>query len=442
MPAKINRPVVNVGQNFSRSEKKQARDNIDAVSAEQVEYVVSEVRESINSHVSDRSNPHDVTAEQVGAYTKEQVDGFIRNWSGYIVVPYGQQKPEASEAQLGKIYLVQVSTDPEVRDQYEEWISDGTAWSLIGTMSVDLSQYDKIADAEARENAISGALAEHVADKTNPHGVTPEQIGAAKSTDLSGYVKKTGDTMTGRLTVQNAGGDQTKAAEGAIVAKMTAAANKTGVSTNGSVFAGDLDSTNSQFVGVRRKTDSGEKVGARFQIYRRDASDNGTAAFMQVDYTSTATVKSIFEFGHNYGTKEDNWGTMTFDDVTKNVAYKEDYDTALNDSSVSAPQTKAVKAAIESGIRKEADDRALYDSQLRESIEALEEKAEEFVTGEEVSEAIAAEADARIQEDIAINARIDMIPQTDWDEEDEGSMAYLQNHPTPISDLDIEALFS
>ena len=304
----------------------------------------------LERHLADKENPHEVTAEQVGAYTKEQVDGFIRNWSGYIVVPYGQQKPEASEAQLGKIYLVQVSTDPEVRDQYKEWISDGTAWSLIGTMEIDLSLYDKIVDAEAREKAISDALAEHVADKTNPHGVTPEQIGAAKSTDLAGYVKKAGDTMTGRLTVQTAGGDQTKSAEGAIVVEMTAAANKTGVSTNGSVFAGDLDNTNSQFVGVRRKTDSGAKVGARFQIYKRSASDNGTAAFMQVDYTSTATVKSIFEFGHNYGTNKDNWGTMTFGNVTKNVAYKEDYDTALNDTSISAPQTKAVKAAIDSHV--------------------------------------------------------------------------------------------
>ena len=35
-----------------------------------------------------------------------------------------------------------------------------------------------------------------------------------------------------------------------------------------------------------------------------------------------------------------------------------------------------------------------------------------------------------------------MIPQTDWNETDEGSMAYLANLPTPISDLDIEALFS
>lgn len=114
-----------------------------------------------------------------------------------------------------------------------------------------------------------------------------------------------------------------------------------------------------------------------------------------------------------------------------------------NPHEVTAEQVGAyTKEEVDAEIKKESDARELYDSQLRESIEALEEKTGDFVTGEEVSAAISAEADARIQEDIAINARIDMIPQTDWDEEDEGSMAYLQNHPTPISDLDIEALFT
>lgn len=135
---------------------------------------------SIDAHVSDKSNPHEVTAEQVGAYTKEQVDGFIRNWSGYVVIPFGQQKPSASDAQLGKIYLVQVSNDPDVRDQYEEWISDGTAWSLIGTMAIDLSPYDKIVDAEARGKAISDALAAHIADTT-------KHITEAERTKWNGY---------------------------------------------------------------------------------------------------------------------------------------------------------------------------------------------------------------------------------------------------------------
>lgn len=114
-----------------------------------------------------------------------------------------------------------------------------------------------------------------------------------------------------------------------------------------------------------------------------------------------------------------------------------------NPHNVTAAQVGAyTRDEVDAEIKKESDARELYDTQLRESIEALEEKTGDFVTGEEVSAAISAEADARIQEDIAINARIDMIPQTDWNEEDEGSMAYLQNHPTPISDLDIEALFS
>lgn len=35
------------------------------------------IAKAIDSHTSDRSNPHDVTAEQVGAYTKEETDKII-----------------------------------------------------------------------------------------------------------------------------------------------------------------------------------------------------------------------------------------------------------------------------------------------------------------------------------------------------------------------------
>lgn len=142
----------------------------------------------------------------------------------------------------------------------------------------------------------------------------------------------------------------------------------------------------------------------------------------------------------------EKWGSFIDIDLSE-YAKKTELEAHANDRNnphqVTASQVGAyTKEEVDAEIKKESDARELYDTQLRESIEALEEKTDDFVTGEEVSAAISAEADARIQEDIAINARIDMIPQTDWDEEDEGSMAYLQNHPTPISDLDIEALFS
>lgn len=60
MAVKVNKPVVNVDQSFTETEKGLARDNIDAVS-----------RESFNAHRDDRDNPHQVTAEQVGAYSKD-----------------------------------------------------------------------------------------------------------------------------------------------------------------------------------------------------------------------------------------------------------------------------------------------------------------------------------------------------------------------------------
>jgi len=72
-------------------------------------------------------------------YDKDQIDGFLRNWSGFVVVPYGQSLPDADKAELGKIYLWQQSTTKS--DNYSEWISDGSQWSKIGEMSVSLDNY-------------------------------------------------------------------------------------------------------------------------------------------------------------------------------------------------------------------------------------------------------------------------------------------------------------
>lgn len=129
--------------------------------------------ESLGSHLNDSDNPHGVTSDQLNAvsygieqeldeaqrkiardnisvYSKKQIDDFIKNWSGYVVIPYGSSLPAVKDAELGKIYLVQKTNDPDIKDKYEEWVSDGNAWSLIGDMSIDLSGYvrfDNIADS-------------------------------------------------------------------------------------------------------------------------------------------------------------------------------------------------------------------------------------------------------------------------------------------------------
>lgn len=137
-----------------------------------------------------------------------------------------------------------------------------------------------------------------------------------------GLVKKSGDTMSGKLTISGvAGGDPSKANEGLLVATINKSANKTGISSNGSIFAGDFDDTNSQFLGIRRKIGS-SKIAGRYQIYA-----DGLPAFLQVDYTNSATIKALFQYGWNPTDGTFNWGTVSDNTTTKHIAFQEDIDT-------------------------------------------------------------------------------------------------------------------
>lgn len=53
------------------------------------------------------------------------------------------------------------------------------------------------------EAASANDLSVHIADKSNPHGVTAEQIGAAKAEDLKSYLPLTGGAMTGAIINKN-----------------------------------------------------------------------------------------------------------------------------------------------------------------------------------------------------------------------------------------------
>ena len=129
-------------------------------------------------------------------YTKEQVDGFLKNWSGYIVVPYGEELPDPSEANLGKIYLWK-KTEAAITDPYEEWICDGTAWSQIGEMSVDLSNY--LTKKEAEETYTS---LEDMADMWNELDEVDANLQKQIDTKLD-KVSVDGTTITGDGTEAN-----------------------------------------------------------------------------------------------------------------------------------------------------------------------------------------------------------------------------------------------
>lgn len=79
----INKPTTNVKQNFSEIEQKTARENIGAVA-----------QKSFVEHITNSTNPHKVTAEQVGAYTKAEteevindaISGDVGGWLGNMTV--------------------------------------------------------------------------------------------------------------------------------------------------------------------------------------------------------------------------------------------------------------------------------------------------------------------------------------------------------------------
>ena len=109
----------------------------DKVTTTQLQTEVGNLTTSIGNV---QSNVESVSSNlDTNYYTKTQVDGFLKNWSGFVVVGEGEDLPDPSEAELGKIYLKKSGTGKT--DNYTEWICDGTAWSQIGEMSIDLSNY-------------------------------------------------------------------------------------------------------------------------------------------------------------------------------------------------------------------------------------------------------------------------------------------------------------
>jgi len=148
--------------------------------------------------------------------------------------------PTVSNPLPNKLYLYD---NPEsAPNNYDEWLWTGTAWEKLGVFSVDLDDYyDKdeadglldgksdvghthpISDVVNLQDALDGKepananIQSHISSTSNPHSVTKTQVGLGNvdntsdldkpistttQTALNGKVSKTGDTMTGDLTIQ------------------------------------------------------------------------------------------------------------------------------------------------------------------------------------------------------------------------------------------------
>lgn len=86
------------------------------------------------------------------------------------------------------------------------------------------------------------------------------------------------------------------------------------------------------------------------------------------------------------------------------------------------------------------------DSDLSQDLVRQQELQDEASTREdadaEIITSLEDETEARRLNDELLSQQIEEVAvQTDWNEDNTQSLAYLKNHPTAISDLEIEALF-
>ena len=203
---------------------------------------------AISTHKADKKNPHGVTAAQVGAYTKGEVDakGYVTKTVTNGLATAAALTAETTRAKKAEAANATAAADAKKAATDHAARTDNphkVTASQVGAYTkgeVDAKGYvtksvtNGLATASAlsaettraknAEQANASAISTHKADKKNPHGVTAAQVGAYTKgeVDAKGYVTK---TVTNGLATAAALTAETTRAKKAEQANATAAAN-------------------------------------------------------------------------------------------------------------------------------------------------------------------------------------------------------------------------
>lgn len=140
----------------------------------------------LNTHTTDKTNPHGVTVSQIGAapathtHTKSQITDFPASMPASDVSAWAKAatKPTYTAEEVGLGNVPNVATN----DQVPTYSEASTLATLISGEKLSVI-FGKI------KKAITELIA-HIVNKSNPHEVTAEQIGA---------LDNSGDSMSGDL---------------------------------------------------------------------------------------------------------------------------------------------------------------------------------------------------------------------------------------------------
>ena len=138
----------------------------------------------VSNHLVDFNNPHKVTAEQTGAYTKSAVDALLASRDGSInsllLHMADHNNPHGTTAaQVGAYSIAEIDT---LINNVKDGANSQLAAHLADTnnphrvTAAQLGVYTKT-EIDSRLSGSSAAMSAHVTDTNNPHGVTAAQVG-------------------------------------------------------------------------------------------------------------------------------------------------------------------------------------------------------------------------------------------------------------------------
>ena len=147
---------------------------------------LAKVTADLITHLANKSNPHGVTASQAGAYTKAETDTKVKVVNDSLNSHAGDKSnPHAvTKAQVGLGNVPNVITN----DQTPSYTVSATLAALVSGEKLNVA-FGKLA------KAVSDLIA-HIANKSNPHGVTASQAGAYTKAEADAKVKIVNDTLT------------------------------------------------------------------------------------------------------------------------------------------------------------------------------------------------------------------------------------------------------
>lgn len=156
----------------------------------------TEVQNNLNTHKADISNPHSVTAHQVGAYTQSETDAKIASLIDSAPETLNTLNELAAALGDDNNFATTMSTElgkKATKDEFNEHKEDDSnphsvTKAQVGLGSVDntsdaakpvsTAQATAIADAKKAGTDAQNTIDSHIGNKENPHNVTASQVGA------------------------------------------------------------------------------------------------------------------------------------------------------------------------------------------------------------------------------------------------------------------------